>query len=159
MNVVVRRRRQQREGSSVIVDSEFATPSLADEDEESSGYRNDTREDDSDANSGVDPDKAAIPDHVRLEGLPQKVEMPWRTQARLLVGDRWSWVDDGIVTALRSRCSVPDAVKIRVPLSRDRPTDAPLGCFISTSASSRSSGYVFPLFFSCWSMLSSAVSL
>lgn len=69
-----RRRKETEEAAAAAVAEDrsslfrpdFEPPSLADE---SSRYRDDIREDDSDANSEVDPDEVVISDHVRLEGL------------------------------------------------------------------------------------------
>lgn len=117
------------EGSSSWVHPDCETPSLADKSDESSGYCNNIREDDPDTNFEVDPNEAVIPDHVRIEGLPQKVEMPWRTPVGSLVANGRSWVDEGINAAIRLRCLTPDAVKIRIPSVRQRPADAPPGWF------------------------------
>uniref|UniRef100_A0A1J3H9M4 Uncharacterized protein n=1 Tax=Noccaea caerulescens TaxID=107243 RepID=A0A1J3H9M4_NOCCA len=121
-------------------------PSLRDEDSESSGYRDVILEDDSDADSEVGPDEVATPDNVELEGLPSVVEMPWRTPATSLTADGRSWIDEGIVAALRSRCSIPDAVEIRIPSAEQRPFDAPPGWFCAYECWFTEFGVRFPIF-------------
>ncbi|CAA7047223.1 unnamed protein product [Microthlaspi erraticum] len=81
--------------------------------------------------TGSDPElgEEKVPDCARLDGIPQKIEMPWRSSSRSLARDGRSGMTEDIVIALRERVGISDAVKILVPLPDQRPMDAPPGWF------------------------------
>lgn len=72
--------------------------------------------------------------------------MPCHIPAGSLVANGRSWVDEGIVAALRSRYSIPDAVKIRIPSARQRPVDAPPGWLCIYECFFAEFGMRFPIF-------------
>lgn len=123
-----------------------SAPTLADEELEDSAYRNEIREDDLGVASDVDVERMEILDHIRLEDLPQKVEMPWHKPAQTLEADGRSWVDEGIVATLRLRCLIPDTAKIWIPSSRQRPVDALSGWFCVYKCFFMEFGVRFPIF-------------
>ncbi|CAA7016458.1 unnamed protein product [Microthlaspi erraticum] len=72
---------------------------------------------------------SSVKGESRLDGIPQKIEMPWRSSSRSLARDGRSGMTEDIVIALRERVGISDAVKILVPLPDQRPMDAPPGWF------------------------------
>ncbi|CAA7038847.1 unnamed protein product [Microthlaspi erraticum] len=92
---------------------------------------NHSREEVSHEDMGSDPElgEEKVPDCARLDGIPRKVEMPWRWSARSLARDGQSGMTEEIIVALREREGISDAVQILVPSPDQRPMDAPSGWF------------------------------
>ncbi|CAA7040692.1 unnamed protein product [Microthlaspi erraticum] len=78
-----------------------------------------------------------VPDCARLDGIPRRIEMPWRSSARSLAQDGRSGMTEEIVNALKEGVGISDAVRILIPSPDQKPMDAPirmvlhLQCFLT----------------------------